>query len=135
MDEKMILVGGRALVSLGSSRSTQDTDYLVNLPGQPMFVNDEDGVDYLNAAGSSFFMEIFQAEEGNKVASPQALLELKAYALIQHCQNFNFQKADDCEYDIKFLVRNFGVKSLDRLAKIADPSELKEVQKIINNVK
>jgi len=46
-----------------------------------------------------------------------------------------FQKADDCEYDIKFLVRNFGVKSLDRLAKIADHSELKEVQKIINNVK
>jgi len=79
----MILVGGRALVDLGSSRSTEDTDYLVNLPGQPMFVNDkENNVDYLNAAGSSFFMEIFQAEEGNKVASPQALLELKAYALI-----------------------------------------------------
>lgn len=132
----MILVGGKALVSLGSSRSTEDTDYLVNLPGQPMFINDdENNVDYLNAAGSSFFMEIYEAEKGNKVASPQALLELKAYALIQHCQNFNFQKADDCEYDIKFLVRNFNVKSLDRLAKIADSSELKEVQKIINNVK
>lgn len=132
----MILVGGKALVSLGSSRSTEDTDYLVNLPGQPMFINDdENNVDYLNAAGSSFFMEIFEAEKGNEIASPQALLELKAYALIQHCQNFNFQKADDCEYDIKFLVRNFGVKSLSRLAKIVDPSELKEVQKIINNVK
>ena len=132
----MILVGGKALVSLGSSRSTDDTDYLVNRPNQPVFINDdENNVDYLNASGSSFFMEIYEAEKGNKVASPQALLELKAYALIQHCQNYNWQKADDAEFDIKFLVRKFNVKSLDRLAKIVDSSELKEVQKIINNVK
>jgi len=132
----MILVGGKALVSLGSSRSTDDTDYLVNLPNQPMFINDvENNTDYLNACGSSFFMEIYEAEKGNDIASPQALLELKAYALIQHCQNCNWQKADDAEFDIKFLVRKFNVKSLDRLAKIVDVSELKEVQKIINNVK
>jgi len=130
----MILVGGAALVSLGSSRSTNDTDYLVNLPGQPMFIN-TDAVDYINAAESSFFMSIYKTEEGNEIASPEALLELKAYALIQHCQNCNWQKADDAEYDIKFLVRKFNVKSLSRLEKYISTSELKEVQKIINNVK
>ena len=131
----MILVGGKALVSLGSSRSTEDTDYLVNLPeSKEIFITSKD-VDYLNAAAFPFFGEIFEAEKGNEIASPQALLELKAFALIQHCQNFNWQKADDCEYDIKFLVRNFDVKSLDRLAKYVDSSELKEVQKVINSVK
>ena len=39
--------------------------------------------------------------------------------------------ADDAEFDIRFLVRKFNVKSLE----IVDPAELKEVQKIINNVK
>ena len=130
----MILVGGKALVSLGSSRSTEDSDYLVNLPeAKEIFITSKD-VDYLNAAAFPFFGEIYEAEKGNDVASPQALLELKAFALIQHCQNFNWQKADDCEYDIKFLVRNFGVKSLDRLAKYVDPSELKEVRKVIDGV-
>lgn len=132
----MILIGGKALVSLGSSRSTNDTDYLVNLPCQPMFINDdENNVDYINAAASSFFMSIYKTEEGKEIASPAALLELKVYAFVQHCQNMNFQKADDCEYDIKFLVRNFDVKDLSRVAKMLSSAELKEVQKIINNVK
>ena len=132
----MILIGGKALVALGSSRSTKDTDYLVCWNDKPMFINDpEANIDYINAAASNFFASIYESEKGNEIASPQALLELKAYAFVQHCQNMNFQKADDCEYDIKFLVRNFDVKDLSRVEKVLSNSELKEVQKIINNVR
>ena len=100
-----ILIGGRALVELGSSRSTSDTDYLVCVNSKEAFIRDsENNIDYLNANGNDFFRAIFEVEKDNKIASPQSLLELKVYAFVQHCQNFNWQKVDDCEYDIRFLV-------------------------------
>ena len=133
MSNKKILIGGQALVNLGSSRSTEDTDYLVYDKSAPLFSEAESG-DQINAAKHPFFKSIWDAEKGNDQASPAALLELKAFAFVQHCQNFNWQKADDCEYDIKFLVRRFGVKSLDRVAKHLASGELAEVQKVINSV-
>jgi hypothetical protein len=133
---KKILVGGHALVELGSSRSTSDVDYLVCEADMDLFTADESqNCDYINAAKSDFFMEIFEIEKENEIASPQSLLELKAYAFVQHCQNFNFQKADDCEYDMKFLVRNFNLKGVDIVSKYLSKSELKEVQKIILSTK
>ncbi len=110
-----ILIGGQALRNLGSDRYTDD-------------------VDYLNANGNDFFAEIFNIESGNKQASVQSLLDLKCYAFVQHCQNFNFAKADSCEYDIKFLVRNFNI-SPKIVKKYISLGELSEIEKIIINIK
>ncbi len=130
------LIGGAALVQLGSSRSTNDTDYLINDKStKDMFLCDKEAnIDYINANGSRFFNEIYKIEEGKEIATPQSLLELKAYALVQHCQNMNWQKADDCEYDMKFLCRKFNLTEVKIVNKYLAKSELKEVAKVINSV-
>lgn len=129
-----ILIGGQALRNLGSDRHTNDVDYLVNdLTSKDAFIT-SDNVDFLNANGNKFFAEIFKIEAGNSQATPQSLFELKAYAFVQHCQNFNFAKADSCEYDMKFLVRNFGC-SPKIVKKYISGGEFSEVEKIIKSVK
>lgn len=132
-----VLIGGAALVALGSSRSTSDTDYLVSDSSQKSaFLHDtENNVDYLNAAGNRFFAEIWKTEAGKEMASPQALFELKAYAFVQHCQNFNWAKTEDAEYDLKFLVRNYGVKAGNIVKKYVSSGEYYEIQKIIDSVR
>jgi hypothetical protein len=130
----MILIGGQALRNLGSDRHTEDIDFLINDKStKEVFIADK-GIDYINSANNSFFAEIYKSEKGNKQASPQALLELKAYAFVQHCQNFNFAKADACEYDIKFLVRNFDVYP-KIVKKYVSSGEFSEIAKVINSVK
>ncbi len=135
--QNKVLVGGRALVAYGSSRSTSDTDYLVSDPSSTeAFMHDStNNVDFLNAAGNSFFAEIFALESGNQIASPQSLLELKAYAFVQHCQNFNFQKADDCEFDMRFLVRKFNLEGVNIVNGHVGKGELSEINKVINSTK
>ena len=130
-----ILIGGRALVALGSSRNTLDIDYLVNdLSTKETFIH-KDGVDYCNANGSKFFKEIYQIEKDNQIASPQSLLELKAYGWVQHSLEGNWKKVTDYEYDIKFLVQNHGVRKLGVVQKHLSQSEFDEIQKLINEVK
>mgnify|MGYP001073564825 CR=1 FL=1 len=132
--ENKILIGGQALRNLGSDRYTDDVDYLINdESSSEAFICSEE-VDFLNANGNKFFAEIFAIENGNEQASPQSLFELKCYAFVQHCQNFNFAKADSCEYDIKFLVRNFNI-SPKIVKKYISLGELSEIEKIINNIK
>ena len=132
--ENKILVGGQALRNLGSDRPMEDTDYLIfDETSKDAFLH-KDGIDYLNAHGNKFFREVYEQEKGNIQATPQGLLELKCYAFVQHCQNFNFAKADACEYDIKFLVRNFGV-SPKIVKKYVTIGELTEIMKIIDNMK
>ena len=92
-------------------------------------------IDFLNANGNKFFAEIFKIESENEIASPQSLLELKAYAFVQHRQNFNWKKVDSTEYDIKFLVRKFKLNSVKIANKYMTLGELSEVQKVINSVK
>lgn len=134
MNARAILIGGQALRNLGSDRYTNDTDYLVNdLNSTEAFITSED-VDLLNANGNKFFAEIYNIEKENEQASPQSLFELKAYAFVQHCQNFNFKKADACEYDLKFLVRNFDCKPVI-CKKYVSNGELSEIIKIVNSVK
>ena len=129
-----ILIGGAALVELGSSRRTQDLDYLIyDKSSTELFMHFHD-IDYINAAQSDFYKEIFDLEKGNKIASPQSLLETKSNALIQHLQNGFWQKADDAEYDIKYLVRKFKLIGLNILPKYYDKSVIKEVTKIIDSV-
>ena len=76
-----------------------------------------------------------EIEKNNEQATPNSLFELKAYAFVQHCQNFNFKKADDCEYDIKFLVRNFGITGSKIAKKYMTSGEYSEIEKIIKSVK
>lgn len=129
-----ILIGGRALVALGSSRNTHNIDYLVRVKGnKEPFLHDE-GVDYCNANGLKFFNEVYRAESGRQMASPQSLLDLKAFAWVQLYQNKNYRKADDAEYDIKFLCREFGLTGLVYAKKYLSEAELAEVMKIIDSV-
>lgn len=129
-----ILIGGQALKNLGSDRYTSDVDYLINNTATKEAFICSDSVDYLNANGNKFFAEIFAAEQGNDQATPQSLMDLKCYAFVQHCQNFNWAKADSCEYDIKFLVRNYKVTP-KLVKKYISAGELSEITKIIKSVK
>lgn len=133
----MILIGGQALVFLGSTRGTEDRDYLVyNEKSTNVFDHDDDNhIDYINAACSDFFKEIYDLEKGNRIATPQSLLELKAYAFVMHCQNMNWQKADDCEFDMRFLVRSFGLTEIKIVNKYLAASEIKEIEKIIKSTR
>ena len=133
--ESKILIGGQALRNLGSSRHTSDTDYLINdTTSKEAFLHVGD-VDYLNANGNKFFAQIFKVEEGNEQASAQSLLELKAYSFVQHCQNFNFKKADEAEFDMKFLVREFGLTGVKIVRNYVSSSELEEINKVIKSTR
>ena len=132
--ESKILVGGQALRNIGSDRHTDDIDYLINdVPSKEAFITSRD-VDYLNANGNRFFEEVWEQEKGNDQATPQALFDLKAYSFVQHCQNFNFQKADAAEYDMKFLVRNFDCRPV-LVKKYISSGEFSEIMKIVRSVK
>lgn len=134
MKASKILVGGQALRNLGSDRYTNDVDYLVNdTTSKKAFITSENE-DLLNANGNKLFAEIYKIEAGNEQASAQSLFELKAFAFVQHCQNFNFAKADACEYDLKFLVRNFNC-SPKLVKKYITNNELSEIINIVKSVK
>lgn len=130
-----ILIGGQALRNLGSDRYTDDVDYLINdTNSNEMFIHTSEA-DFLNANGNKFFAEVYENEKNNEQASAQGLFELKVYSFVQHCQNFNWKKVDSAEYDIKFLVRNFGITESKIARKYISQSEFLEIQKIINSVK
>lgn len=132
---KKLLIGGQALVKLGSSRTTNDTDYLVfDSSNTTPFSHDKtNNIDYCNANGSEFFAAIWEMEKENngEIATPQSLLELKAYAFVQHCVNGFWQKADDCEFDMKFLCRNFNLSQVNIASRFITPAQLKEVNKVL----
>lgn len=132
---KNILVGGQALRNLGSDRYTEDVDYLVFDENSKEGFITSDKVDYLNANGNKFFNEIYNIEKGNEQASPQSLFELKAYAFVQHCQNFNFAKVASTEYDMKFLVINFNITDVKICKKYISNNEYLEIIKIITEAK
>jgi len=133
---KKLLIGGQALVKLGSSRSTNDTDYLVNdLSTKSAFIHLEGNVDLINANGSKFFAEIWAMEINSiEFASINALIELKAYALVQHCLNGAFLKADEAEFDIKYLTR-IGAKLPTIVKKYVSAGQYAEIVKVIKDVK
>lgn len=132
---RSLLIGGYALRLLGSSRYTEDVDYLVYEPSraETFWHNEAHNIDYVNAHGHPFFNAVWQAEASNKSgrAMPQSLLELKAFALIQYYQDRAFQKADDAEFDIKFLVRSTGVKTVQLLGDYVNTEDLIKVIALI----
>lgn len=92
---------------LGSTRHTNDVDYLINDNDAPLFSHEGD-TDYINAAAHSFYREVSTLCEGGE-ATPQAMAEMKAFAWVQHLLNGYWAKADDAEFDLKFLKEKFGV--------------------------
>jgi hypothetical protein len=137
MSDTKILIGGQALRALGSSRHTKDTDYLVSVPGAPLFTN-ADGIDYINAAatepGADFYAAVLASLDGAEVATPQALAEMKAFALAQHCRNGHFAKADDAEFDITFLAREHGVTGCPIAERHLDAGAIAEIRRIFARV-
>jgi len=125
------LIGGQALRQLGSSRHTEDFDYLVNDKSTKKAFITSDEIDYINANGHKFFAEIWKMELTNTsdVATPESLLELKAFSLVQHCQNFNFKKADEAEFDMKFLCREFNLPLPKIVKKYVSDGEYNEIKK------
>ena len=139
MENRKFLIGGLALRALGSTRHTDDTDYLTKLSSKEIFVHDKDAnVDYVNANGHDLFKALYNAEcKSNKteIASPQTLLELKAFSFEQHCQNFNWQKVNSTEFDIKFLVIACGVDTLKFAHKHMSQGAIAEFYKVVESAK
>jgi len=129
-----VLIGGQALMRLGSSRSSLDMDYLVNDESTTQVFIHTDEADYINANGHKFFNEIWEAEKDRDIASPQSLLELKSFSFVQYCLNRDWQKADDAEYDIKFLCRKFLLKNVYTVNKYITNGQLQEINKVIDSV-
>ncbi len=131
------MIGGQKLKQLGSSRYTTDTDYLINAPGTDLFTHSSTkNEDYVNAATHPFFSAIWEKEIKNQEISLNSLLELKAFSFVQHCQNFNFEKADTDEFDIKFLARTLEFKvDFSIVKKHVEPGPMSEVVKIITDMK
>jgi len=132
---KKLLIGGQALRSYGSSRHTSDFDYLVFNSEEKVFFFTEEA-DYINAAKNAFFFAVWEAEQGNTtgIASLDAIAELKAYSYVQDCQNRNWAKADNAEFDLKFCAR-MGAKLPTIVQKYIDKGIFaNEIAKIWKNV-
>lgn len=126
-----ILIGGQALRELGSSRHTEDLDYLVFLEDDFSPFHTIDGNDYINGNSSNFFEEIYNSEKGNKIASAKGLFELKAFALIEHYRNSNHNKVNDCIFDLNFLKINFNITDFPILKKYATSVEIELVNELV----
>ena len=64
-----ILIGGQALLELGSTRGTNDVDYLVeDKTSTEMFICDKEAnIDYLNANGNKFSMKFTKLKKEIKL--------------------------------------------------------------------
>ena len=134
---KKILVGGKALMVHGSSRLTDDTDYFVfDKKSYKMFIHDrENNIDYINANGCNFFAELWKKAIVLKsdIAAPEILLELKAYAYIEHMRNGAFMKANNDAFDVRFLSMKFKLNAPFIYKKYATEAEYAEIKRLIIN--
>lgn len=128
---KKILIGGQAMLLIGSTRATEDTGFLIyEETSKELFTRDKvANVDYINAAASPFYRKIWEAETQEQ-ASANSLFKMKIYAYVQHIQKAYWDKADATMQDIVFLTTNFKV-DFSILEDYLNPSELKEVKKEI----
>jgi len=134
--KKKVLIGGKALNIYGSNRLTDDTDYLVFIENnhQPFVRDAHKNIDYINGNGHNFFNEIYELEKNNQIATPESLLELKAYGYIQHRLNGNTRKAIEYEFDIKYLALEFGLTEVKVAKKYLSEAEQSEIVDIIKSV-
>jgi hypothetical protein len=134
---QQILIGGQALKELGSSRHTDDVDYLIFDPANTdLFIHDQaNKIDYINANGHELYRKIWHRDAQTGAASAQSLLEMKAFSFVQHCRNRYFKKVDDAEFDVKFLVRECGVTDITAVREFIATSEYNELIRIIDSTK
>ena len=126
------LIGGQRMRELGSSRHTDDLDYLVYDESDARLFINSDSQDFINAANHPFYQEIWALG----TVDAQAMLEMTAFTFVQHCMNGNFDKADTKEYDIKHLVRIIGENaSVELVVKYITKGQENEVRNIIASVK
>ena len=125
------LIGGQKLREMGSSRYTDDLDYMIyDESDSRLFVKEESG-DLINAANHPFYSEIWK-----KGISEQTMLEMAAFTFVQHCMNGYWDKADTKEFDIKFLVRLIGQDAkVEIVRKYITIGQEEEVNRIIGSVK
>jgi hypothetical protein len=134
-NETKILIGGQKLRTLGSDRYTDDTDYLVFRADDALFIH-EAGCDFVNAAANGLLRDVWETEINDDKISLSGLAVLCGWAMVNHCQNFNFRKADAKEYDLKFLTRISGGKlDLSILRKHLASGEMAEIEKVISEVR
>ena len=107
------MIGGAAIHLLGSSRHSKLTGYLIDDPTtEAAHIHDEaNKAYYLNANGNAFYAAVWDMEKENPgpIATPIALLELKAYSYAQNCRAGLWQQADNDWFDMRFLRRAFGI--------------------------
>lgn len=137
---KKILIGGQRLKELGSDRHTDDIDYLIyDSRDNRLFIHDTTGVDLINAAQHPFYAKIWERCESGLSVGLNELLNISIFTFIQHCENFQFEKADAKEYDIKFLVRKIltSNQKIDYsiVKNFISTGAIEEVEKIIASVK
>ena len=126
------LVGGQKMREMGSTRHTDDLDYLVyDESDSRLFINSE-SQDFINCANHKFYEAIWNLG----TVDAQAMLEMAAFTFVQHCMNGNFVKADSKEFDIKHLARLIGKDAKIKIAnEFITAGQEQEVKRIITSVK
>ena len=132
MEMEKRLVGGQKMREMGSTRHTDDLDYLVyDESDSRLFINSE-SQDFINCANHKFYEAIWNLGE----IDAQAMLEMAAFTFVQHCMNGNFVKADSKEFDIKHLARLIGKDAKIKIAnEFITAGQEQEVKNIITSVK
>jgi len=132
MEMEKRLVGGQKMREMGSTRHTDDLDYLVyDESDSRLFINSE-SQDFINCANHKFYEAIWNLGE----IDAQAMLEMAAFTFVQHCMNGNFVKADSKEFDIKHLARLIGKDAKIKIAnEFITAGQEQEVKRIITSVK
>lgn len=129
---KKYLIGGARMIELGSDRRTEDTDYLVNVEGQELFVKDEENnIDYINANAHPFYAEIWDMAEKTGI-TPQLMFEMKSFSLVQHLLNFSWEKVATTEYDMKRLALDYNISDAKICKKYVAGNHYQE---ILNTIK
>lgn len=129
-----ILVGNKAMRHYGSSIDTGWTEYLTYDESGISSFESETGTIINNAIHSTYHEAIWDAEQDNEIASPSSLLKLECYSFIISIQSCNFESADIHEFNIKFLVRKFGVTNITNLQYYCTLNQYNQVRKIIQIV-
>ena len=120
--ETRIMIGGQALRAHGHDRHTDDVDWAVSRDGAEFVAERTVEGETLDMAAFAITAEVWAAMQpveinGQMIADPQSLAELKGFALIQHCRQGNWTKVAADEYDLQFLGRVFGITELPILAR------------------
>ena len=132
-----ILIGDKAMSILGTTRLSESSCYLV-LEGnfiEDILRDEQTGSIYVNALGNAFYEEIYRSEKNNLIASPQAMLNLRAYDYIQYLNGKEFEKAAQADYDIRFLIIRYKLQDINIAKKHLSKLQLQEIENLLKSIK